>query len=192
MNITLRPYNNDDYVSLYRALSPDLTYALGSVQPRTLAECRRAVWMYMRGHGQIGFFYAIQLGALYVGHIELARFEPPLSDVPSTTCNVAYFVNPRYRARGVATAAVGTVLDIFERERYADAINTIVKIQNIPSLKVLTRNGFQITKQLKDYPFGGIPCDCAQLTYVAGSRESIVDDDDEYEDYEDYEEEFRY
>ncbi len=155
----LRMYHSNDAAYFHDIMQDDeLESMMGSKSPKTLHECENLVDMYRTAtFRRLAYFWAIarQQDDALVGHIELSRFKTPTSE-----CNLAYFVNAKFRRRGIASSAVCAVAQFWRESMEIKHIRTVVRFDNVASIKTLQRCGFTLREFMKNYKFGDINTDC--------------------------------
>eukprot|EP00833_Pecoramyces_ruminatium_P018078 jgi/Orpsp1_1/1192110/evm.model.d7180000090686.1 len=71
--------------------------------------------------------------------------------VPSDPSSIGYWIGQKYWGKGIGTVVVQTLLHIGFNDYHYSKISAIVFDWNIPSHKVLLKNGFQKEKLIKNY-----------------------------------------
>ncbi|WP_052466812.1 GNAT family N-acetyltransferase [Mobilicoccus massiliensis] len=102
--------------------------------PPGVKRCRSYLERVVAGEFPGSFVWAIRTADGFAGGIDLSRLDD--------RWNVAYFVHPRFRRRGIATAALCRVCDWAFGELRAKAVSSRVHTENTTSARVLSRVGF--------------------------------------------------
>lgn len=63
---------------------------------------------------------------------------------------IAYLVFPEHWRRGVATAAVGQMLQLLFRDHGVSRVSALVDTRNAPSCGLLRRLGFSVLREIRD------------------------------------------
>jgi len=95
-----------------------------------------------------------------IGEVDLGEFEK------KSMAEIAYFFTPKYWGQGIATEAVRTVTEFGLRELKLHRIQAKVMPENIASLTVLKKSGYEVEGILKKYLFAKEFHDTVMLAIV--------------------------
>jgi len=136
---TLRYYTSTDAPALViHANNPDIAQWMrdGFPSPYTREDADRFIAMATSDHP--GIFLAIEVDGMPVGGIGIH----PLEDVYRRTAEIGYWISPSFQGKGIVSDAVRALVSfVFEK-------TDIIRIQagvfqgNLPSIRVLEKNGF--------------------------------------------------
>lgn len=83
-----------------------------------------------------------------IGRVDLGGF------IKKTVADISYHLARTSWGRGVATEVVGKVTEFGLKELKLKRIQALVRVENIASIRVLEKNGYEQEGILRHYPFG--------------------------------------
>ena len=139
MNIVLKPWEIADKAELIALCNAvDRTYLSDRLPyPYTGYDADWWLGMVELNEGKMGVFRAIVVEGKIIGSISVERNKDCRHDG-----KLGYMLLTEYWSKGIATEAVSQICEIAFRELSLDTISARVHEQNIASIKVLEKNGF--------------------------------------------------
>lgn len=109
-----------------------------------------------RLHPELGYFKITKtLNEEFIG---VAKIE--LKEKISNEAELGYLILPEFWGKGIAGKVAKRLIELASEEKQLDKLYAIIDPENIPSRKVLEKNGF-ISKEFKD--FDGLPGELLEL-----------------------------
>lgn len=107
-------------------------------------------------HPDFGYFKITQKDSgKFVG---VAKLE--INQMDSSEAEIGYMILPEYWGKGIISIVAKNLLDVATRKSQLKKVFAIIDPENIPSRKILEKNGFQ-SKEFKD--IDGLPGEVLEL-----------------------------
>jgi RimJ/RimL family protein N-acetyltransferase len=109
-------------------------------------------------HPDFGYFKITEKDSgNFVGVVKLE-----ITKKDSSEAEIGYMILPEYWGKGIISTVAKKLLDMAKRKSQLNKVYAIIDPENIPSRKILEKNGFQ-SKEFKDYD--GLPGEMLELLF---------------------------
>jgi ribosomal-protein-alanine N-acetyltransferase len=146
MSVHLRPWSADDIPALVRiADNPRIAGQLRDIFPHPYTQQAAEAWTAYAATQSPTTDFAIEAAGVLVGGIGFV----PGTDVMRCSAEVGYWLGEPYWGRGIATAAVKSIIEVIDDRRQFTRVFALVFSENVASRRVLEKAGFTLDAVLR-------------------------------------------
>lgn len=152
MNVRFEKFGPNDFADYFHLVNDHEVMAMITERAIPLDEARRDFDQILADndiHPALGHFRALDENGAFIGLGKLA-----VETATAERAELGYMLSPKFWGRGIASRIAGLLVATGEQQPTLRGLFAIIDPANIPSRKILIRNGF-VSKEFRD--FGGLP-----------------------------------
>lgn len=158
--LQLEKLNDGDYSYHYQLVSDALVMKMVTGKPLNPKEAQdkfRQMLQSNTRNPELGYFKITdQESKAFIGITKLE-----IEEKDSSEAELGYLILPHFWGKGIGSKVVESLLELAMNQNQIQMVFAIIDPKNIPSRKILVKNGFQ-SKEFKD--FDGLPGEVLELT----------------------------